>query len=1377
MANLPQINFELTSNLYGIPPEGILQYKYSAFKNLTNSIDGLTDLRITLSTIGLTSLTNTIELDVEPAYDNSANLIFTDKKSFPKLVNSRFSITGKDTYKIADRKGNIDTNLYSQENFQNESALIKQVSKVIGLDFLGIQAGGKMPVGTYNFYFKLADGDDNKTDFIAESGNVVCHIGNVNDPHTIRGGQLTENSEKLILFKLKNLDLAYQYIRVYYTRTTGSGDMETVTTHFIDDKFKITGDTTEIIITGYENHIEIADSEINIKYTSFSSVQTMTKAQNIAFAGGITNNYEVLLQLEKLSLGVIPKINNNQSIGYLDQLYSESINTDEGYEYFNTKNIYYKLGYWPDEYYRFGIVYLLNDFTLSPVFNIRGCNKLSGYTGKVFSSISEISVDENNIININGEIYENAKGVVKIENKTIYQETGIHPLGIEFTFDGITDLKTELSKLTKGFFIVRQKRIPNVLAQGVGIASSSKTKTPLLKAGAGYFVESFLKSQNGIPKLGRNASFLPDQTLVSNNILLCPDASLRTSLYSSLFNSSEFLLESSKYKAPDYFTQDIQNPTLYYFPKYIETASSSSFKSKLTLVTPGIELIGDGTNKFTSKAGNEYVAWKHLDPQFGNIEEIVELDSINTRSINSSDLKIRGEFNTFIGTSSNNIEFGKYYNIYQKGFDANAWKNDFKVRYNDSSAFTPISDRISWNDLNTSVIAYRGDCYINTYAHRMNWNFIDPELPTNTRIVDPYTWFLNYKVKGITTTTNSEGLSTIDSTGANTSSGTTSFTYTKVLPLFTYKSKDIDESKPNWVDSGILTNAKVLVPGDKSFNKYSDLNGLYGAEKINRPDVNAVDLGHWAIFKIFTSVNTAFRDVDFSNPNEEAIHSQKRSFYPLQAPLSSNKLPESNVINKGISKTYGNKYYFELPETPFLQTNFSNRIYYSNPLINSLFENGNRIFEAQNYQDYTMEYGALIKLIEWYGTLIAIMEHGVLLIPVNERALMANTSGENVYINTDNVLPKNPKVLSNSFGSIWPDSVVKTSKYVYGIDTVAKKIWRTNGQTFENISDLVIQKFLNDNINLETGDNIDIVNTKFVKSHYNAFKQDVLFTFKQGNSQWHLCWNELLGKWVTRYTWFPEFSENINNIFYTFANQELHPNASNKLYKHGFAGTESEITNIHPTKWYEDPKTFEFEFVVVGVQGVQKIFDNLKIISNSTEPDSFFYEVVGEGFDWNKDKSIIYGFTTDAQFTTYLQNNLDVKKLPWIFYKPFTGADSFYKDREALGNTFDMSVLRDITIREHNKTKEKLINIYQKGVDIKKYGRLKGNMQYLEDSWDVQIQPIGFKYIYLKDGVKALTNVNEMKIRDKYIKIRVKYNGEQYAIINALKTLFTISYA
>ena len=68
-------------------------------------------------------------------------------------------------------------------------------------------------------------------------------------------------------------------------------------------------------------------------------------------------------------------------------------------------------------------------------------------------------------------------------------------------------------------------------------------------------------------------------------------------------------------------------------------------------------------------------------------------------------------------------------------------------------------------------------------------------------------------------------------------------------------------------------------------------------------------------------------------------------------------------------------------------------------------------------------------------------------------------------------------------------------------------------------------------------------------------------------------------------------------------------------------------------------------------------------------------------------------------------------------------------------------------------------------------------MQYVEDSWDVQIQPITFKYAYLNNDILTFTNNQQMRIRDKYIKIRIRYDGTQYAIINALKTLFTLSYA
>jgi hypothetical protein len=69
-------------------------------------------------------------------------------------------------------------------------------------------------------------------------------------------------------------------------------------------------------------------------------------------------------------------------------------------------------------------------------------------------------------------------------------------------------------------------------------------------------------------------------------------------------------------------------------------------------------------------------------------------------------------------------------------------------------------------------------------------------------------------------------------------------------------------------------------------------------------------------------------------------------------------------------------------------------------------------------------------------------------------------------------------------------------------------------------------------------------------------------------------------------------------------------------------------------------------------------------------------------------------------------------------------------------------------------------------------------MEYLEDLWDIEIRPTNFKYAYLdKFGQLQFKSLKQEKIRDKYIKVRVNYSGEDLTIIQGLKTLYTISYA
>lgn len=134
------------------------------------------------------------------SYDGSVNLIINDGINTPKLINSRFSATGKNTYEIIDRKGNNDTNIYDQgDQFEIDTSLYKRVISIPKLNFYGVSAGGNLKVGNYHFYFKLSDADGNETDFVAESGLVSVFIG-FNDPKSITSGVKMRIVLKVFLF-------------------------------------------------------------------------------------------------------------------------------------------------------------------------------------------------------------------------------------------------------------------------------------------------------------------------------------------------------------------------------------------------------------------------------------------------------------------------------------------------------------------------------------------------------------------------------------------------------------------------------------------------------------------------------------------------------------------------------------------------------------------------------------------------------------------------------------------------------------------------------------------------------------------------------------------------------------------------------------------------------------------------------------------------------------------------------------------------------------------------------------------------------------------------------------------------------------------------
>lgn len=1244
------------------------------------------------------------------SYDGSVNLILNDGINIPRLINSRFSSTGKNTYEVVNRKGDNDTNIYDQgEQFDIDTSLYKRITKIPKVQYMGTSSGGNMKIGNYHFYFKLSDADGNETDFVAESGLVSVFIG-FGSPSSIHTGQKNESSYKNVMFSVSNIDASYNYITVYYSRYTAEANENFVTEYIkINKKYLVNNaGIASIIVTGFEETTQISGSDINLNYNVVDASEASAVCQNMLFMANVHKPNIPYKELSDLSLRFLPYLIQTPYKLDIDEEYNPTT-SDLGY--YDSKFIYDYTGYWGEEIYRFGIVYIMPNNELSPVFNIRGGAAIKEFIDGQYSNdgqfsnipvfkTNELNERERQYINYNEETnyliglddvssgdnrtkgtvsFENVKGVVTFsptkDTNTIY--------GIDIRTD--QDTIKELEKYVKGYFFVRQTRIPTILAQGITIGIDQNSYTPCIPTAGGfleqlseslekthvttedindinYISEGFLSryqfkfqkkssslwgkiakvagiavgvvalaattvftagaaaavvagtavtvsgaaaagatalgtvagtiaAATGLGSLGaalgttvlvggavalptaalavagtiqetryalssifvkkkldgRNTQvpsgyklveteesrklstdfltrFIPkDSSKVKVQGILCPDYEVNQSYYNQIFtgNLHTISLTSSQSinglagRTGNYFSNNVNH---FYIPDYYDTNIRNFYDFKVVGVPDNVKLVGIDNLKFRSRAGEAEEAWRYecvgddYKSEYSKKNNEEDSETQSNKKINTD--IIRGSFGPYLAFNDveNKFSSAETVNIYIPEYSIGQLENYFSIRMQDSSVFQAISDRYSISEVDSQLVKqlsniigdddrtkgykwelYRGDCYLCQFTHRVNRNFNDPSAPYNDEIVDEKTWRDNYDTDNV--------------------------------------------------------------------EKY---------ESINLGDVNAVQLGMWVTFKIRSSNNLNIRTLDGSNVDETAMCGHPRGYYPY-LPMSTEgtyKHPESQVYNKGFTKSLSERWNFELPDVPYIKNWFGTRIMYSDIHVNDAYKNGFRVFQGTHYRDYTREYGEIVKLISLESNLLCVFEHGIALIPVNERAVAGEGTGGNVYINTSNVLPENPKIISDMFGSQWPESVLKvpgktgdSAQYVYGVDTVAKKIWRTDGNTLTCISDFRVQEFLNKNITLGERELTPKIGIRNVKTVYNAFKRDVLFTFYDNTygfeeKVWNLCWNELLQKFITFYSWVPSYMENINNIPFSFDR-----NTSKWIAKLGTSHTESSFAD------------------------------------------------------------------------------------------------------------------------------------------------------------------------------------------------------------------------
>lgn len=1520
------------------------------YKPLWNySEDGETRQDFTTEDLNF-DLNHPVNIEIQPSYDGSVNLVLNDDLNEPRIINTGFAIYENRKVRLPKRDQTEATNFYIKSKFKTQTRLKKVVNTIPKFELVDVLSTGNLKGGNYTFYLKMADSDFNQSDIAAESGQISIFKGNPQSINSISGTLLDETTDKAIQLKIRNIDTTFSNFYLWYSREYSDlngirqYEIQSLIEPFsiVDDNLIIEDDGSKsflVQIDGNEITEPISEEHLNIEYIPINSAKTQAQQQNMLFLGNIsssTSDYKALQEIAyKVKVTLLQ--NKEANIGWVKANYK----TDDGKgsEYYDPKNIYNYLGYWPEEFYRFGIVFIRDDDTLTPAFNL---------TGKAFTEIEDstdpdINIDWEQYANENyivaDQSFYNRNGVFKNPKQSLnkvqdYDNQSINPWYYRFSLDESDRLK---ALGIKGFFYVRQKRVPTILCQGMSISIDKTGHTPMLlddqwgqysrqkgdaqpdrfingeqifakdkvsegtipskwaSASDAFFTESFLATFRDAALLsdpfdnkGKNANW--HEYLVSDgksplnderydkNYTALGDHIVRTDLShkqsSAILSLDPCVVPQLKMQLNGEDRMLSPQVTLNFVPVFtsskikedsdesVDTSGYSkdalleAYLKQASLQTPVREAIVEA-NKYLEmeydpdeilvyeKVRNIIPGWpsntdsiyvlnesvynslcadlnfrKSLNPEDSVVDQHIEkLESAKNAQVEACKTFL-AYANVYIETDNKTEDYDSSQiitpgnaRVYNKDYYTRAFQYDTKKSYpEDASQINKVifvnsgtaSKAIPHpedqekslvyctqagdpSDVSKVALFGEGDQYKNSlYGAQFKWclrGIYTPLLGVNDIGTISHPYLTDNTIYNIYTD-NYQGTDQ-DIERWFTARSVDQSPFYAVSDRYDLDNNTVDVYRGdcftntvtfrinrNFIDPEVPIVNEVL-----QFHSWGKnaVDGFYQTptenwHDINRADVNAVSLGMWVTFKVMSNYNLGLRAEDTQHTDENALMGNPRGFYPkfgISADCGQ-KIEDSWLLNAGYSATTGRKTNIINKTQPFYKTDFSNRVMFSNIAVKDSFSNGYRVFQGASYRDIDNQYGEIVKLVPWGNNLFCVFEYGCAIIPINEKALMQTTTAQSIHIYGFGVLPDQLSIVSQDFGSIWQDSIVRTPVGIYGVDSSAKKIWRySDYRGFETISDMVIQRFLNDNLLVEESDKTPNILLKNIKTHYNAYKGDVIFTFYKGDNSWSICYNERQGVWVTRYSWMPVYSDNINNQFYTISLEQSRAGDA-KLYLHGRSGVFNEISytdadptnQMKPTTWYDKQESFEFEFVARDDAGIHKIFDNLIIMSNNVQPEEIQFTLIGDTYLFNKAR-LYHEAEGDLNLNIYknVDNGFNKSDLRGTIENPFTPLESKY-----LKNT---KIKYDPILDQYELVME------QRTKNMESYGRRLGNIHYKEDAWYFVFDPIIFDENVNSQSVEQTSpKWKAVPLRDKWLKIRIKYKGDQLVIITSLNTLY-----
>jgi hypothetical protein len=998
IVSVNELTFETALGSYPSPDRGHFVNRYNHFQNFNGG-------SFITTKFGFNRKSN-VKLLVEDAYDESTDLYLCDGLHVDKIVNSGFKIDAQPNDFV-----------YDESNFDNILNHIPFSLKPITPFLTEVSFGGNLKPGMYNIYFRYSTLNFDKTEY--NSVLYPVQVGEGFSASTTRGVQDKDADgnqlyiNKKIEIELANVDTAFTYLEVGIVRQySGEDDNIINEVYEIATRYFLATLNKKLVIYGTEPQTILTIDNLLAKYAK----ERISK-DHVFFNGRIWKSNLKRLGYDKELLSQLPLLVDAFTYDFEigDKSYTQIQNGEIGqYGYQDPVVVSTTLSYFEGEIYPFGLIFLLDDGTITESFPMRNFDFITGFK----------------------KVYGNdfpAAGLIRFPfagyNKGVR---------VAFDFSDMMDLinsDPNLSSRIKGVYVSQGEKIENLVYNGVIMPTvCGASMWHGFDANPENFEMSFDPFYFGGDGLTGAYSFPFPYAPRSTDLGIGVGQNFTVSVPVGLYDASE-------------------NGHYYYYyngvpitdPKKLAFISTESILSNKSRVYSGkryiLEVFSNSIKDYTvfEKESDQIQGERieYTQPEYVHDIEYADtlvsfLDDkkqeVTAFDIEKGQHKGEGGFTSFMndGTSSESA-----------GFISDAVTDNY-IGYN-RGFITPRYIGLTFDTVEENYHFKRAGEYkmASLYLQKNNTSFMDEQIRSfNPAYKEYHIVSRAYTVGELSRMTRPLSITKGDN-----------FKMRSFIRLIRYYGLDFNPDD-NHVDN----------PGfnvsQKSFYQFGLMLGMITSSRVNqamRSFLQAKDEEDDLLYSFYPANKTLTE-----TPHDWIVKSDYMS-----------SMNESYAVNHGYDKASPDIVYMGYEkDLPTDVENYPTKIIFSSKSIPDSYKNNYRDIPTANAQKFQTKFGEILRLQEGFGILMSIRPKAVMQHYIGQKELQS-TGAEIITGSTDVYLSDEESPVGYYGIQQWT-AIAATKSYLYGFDSDSAVAWRISfdrnayGKRVPN-QELLSKQFFNDN--------------------------------------------------------------------------------------------------------------------------------------------------------------------------------------------------------------------------------------------------------------------------------------------------------------------------